>query len=174
MSGTDSKAGLRDMVRGDFRAVARLHAESTCAMHGVPVDYGSIGPFVGECADFLSIPVVFTRVLVTEGRIVGACFGSVSPLPKKSGMHGSIIHLFAAPDTWGKGVGEALWQDAMAKFRDGNAVDVRLQTESDNVRALRFFKRRGFRIGGGRRERLRPSDAAPRKTRYLESYVLTL
>ena len=61
----------------------------------------------------------------------------------------------------GRGIGTALLDAVMAHLRERGATELRVMTTNDNLRALRFYQRRGFRLKG-----LRPGavdDARRRK-----------
>ncbi|HEY2473234.1 MAG TPA: GNAT family N-acetyltransferase, partial [Candidatus Cybelea sp.] len=59
----------------------------------------------------------------------------------------------------GCGIGSALLEAVLAELRAGGTADVRVMTTNDNLRALRFYQRRGFRL---RALRVGAVDAARR------------
>ena len=71
-----------------------------------------------------------------ERRVVG--FVTVDP------RTGYLDQIVVAPECWGAGVGAALLMEA--KRLSPSALD--LDVNTDNARAVRFYEKHGFRVGG--------------------------
>jgi GNAT superfamily N-acetyltransferase len=94
------------------------------------------------------------RVWVAEsgGRIVG--FASDGPcrdedLPAGAG---EIQAIYLEPDAWGRGIGRALFERAVADLRGRRFEPLVLWVLTDNVRGRDFYERQGWRPEGGARE----------------------
>ena len=64
---------------------------------------------------------------------------------------GPSIHIediIAIPQSRGTGVGEALLNAVADTARERGAERIELDVEADNEGAIRFYKRKGFDIGG--------------------------
>ena len=48
----------------------------------------------------------------------------------------------------GRGIGTALLEAVIANLRERGATELRVMTTNDNLRALRFYQRRGFPLKG--------------------------
>ncbi len=77
------------------------------------------------------------RIVVAEaqGRIVG--FVTVDP------RTGYLDQIVVAPEAWGSGLAEALLAEAK---RASPVLD--LHVNKDNARAIRFYEKHGFAVGG--------------------------
>jgi diamine N-acetyltransferase len=64
---------------------------------------------------------------------------------------GTLEHLFVVPERWGAGVGDALHDAALAVSREAGVEVCRLEVLEENLRARRFYERRGWRLDGRRR-----------------------
>jgi len=80
------------------------------------------------------------RIVVAEhdGRVVGWCSRS---------KHGAYVpFLFVSPKMQSRGIGSALLRRVESLLELGGAGSVNLETPADNVRAVRFYQRQGYRI----------------------------
>ena len=93
----------------------------------------------GELIDVLASPVVL--VAERDGEVVGvACCGEPGGDPPE-------VELIAlATDPHGQGAGGGLIDAVMDRARGEGVSAVWLVTTNDNLRALRFYQRRGFRL----------------------------
>lgn len=82
-----------------------------------------------------------SEVLLAERDSVAVGFATVSP--------GWLRNLFVVPAEWGRGVGGALHDEAVALLRRHGA-EARLWVLEENARARRFYESRGWRDDGGR------------------------
>lgn len=91
-------------------------------------------------------------VAETAARIVG--FASDGPcrdedLPAGSG---EVYAIYLEPDAWGRGIGRALFDRAVADLRARRFEPLVLWVLTDNVRGRSFYERQGWRPEGGARE----------------------
>ena len=83
----------------------------------------------------------------TDGKIIGC----VVFFERFSTWKGPSIHIediIAIPQSRGTGVGEALLNAVAGTARERGAERIELDVEADNEGAIRFYKRKGFDIGG--------------------------
>lgn len=64
---------------------------------------------------------------------------------------GEIWALYVDPDKWGRGIGSALFADAMAQLTTGGRNRVMLWMLEGNLRALQFYQGNGFVLDGTRK-----------------------
>jgi GNAT superfamily N-acetyltransferase len=64
---------------------------------------------------------------------------------------GEIWAIYVAPDHWGRGVGSALFADAMAYLASRSLPHVMLWMLEGNTRALQFYQGNGFVLDGARK-----------------------
>jgi putative acetyltransferase len=76
---------------------------------------------------------------ITVAEVDGGLQGLVTVDPRT----GYLDQIVVAPHAWGSGVAEALLEEAK---RISPALDLKVNT--DNARAIRFYKRHGFDISG--------------------------
>ena len=64
---------------------------------------------------------------------------------------GEIWAIYVAPDWWGRGVGSALFADAIAELASRGMSKVMLWVLEGNTRALQFYQGNGFVLDGARK-----------------------
>jgi 2-amino-4-hydroxy-6-hydroxymethyldihydropteridine diphosphokinase len=79
-----------------------------------------------------------TIVAVVDGLPVGWC--------SRSSRRAYIPYLFVAPELQGHGLGSLLLTRMESLLELAGAERVHLETPADNVRAVRFYERQGYRI----------------------------
>jgi len=77
-------------------------------------------------------------VAMEDAAVVGWC----SRIPRRN----YIPFLFVAPGSQGQGVGKALLERMEMMLELEGAEFVHLETPADNVRAVRFYERQGYKI----------------------------
>jgi GNAT superfamily N-acetyltransferase len=102
--------------------VTQLWGSATVAVHGVMFRPAELGGFIAERA----------------GRIIGLLTYDLTADTLE------IVTLNAIER--GAGIGTRLIETAVGKARRSGCREVRLTTTNDNVDALRFYQRRGFRL----------------------------
>ena len=89
------------------------------------------------------------RTTVFEvGEVVG--FAAIGRSRDLAGW-GEIRELYVAPDAWGRGVGSALFADAIAWLCARSLPSVMLWMLEGNSRALQFYQGSGFALDGARK-----------------------
>lgn len=91
-------------------------------------------------------------VIVSNGLLydLTTCAGLICERPRgwvlwhDHGKTREILALIAAPQ--GKGTGRALLEAAAADARAKGLSDMQLDTTNDNIRAIRFYHRNGFKL----------------------------
>ena len=61
---------------------------------------------------------------------------------------GEVSAIYALADAWGRGVGRALMDAALAGLASGGFTEVMLWVLEGNERAIRFYERAGFQPDG--------------------------
>jgi GNAT superfamily N-acetyltransferase len=75
-----------------------------------------------------------------------------------------IESLFVVPEHWGLGVGPALHDAALANIAGQGAAEAVLEVMAENLRARRFYERRGWKRDG--REEISPFPPYPQLVGY--------
>ena len=86
-----------------------------------------------------------TLVAEVDGEIVGVV--EFEPWEDEGSPEtmAEVTTLSVDPEEWGRGVGEALMREAMARLRDGGWVEVVVSVREEALRAVDLFQRLGFR-----------------------------
>lgn len=148
----------RRMVRlarpEDAAAIARVQVESWHAAYRGLISERRLASFtvpVRTMAWQRNLAVrgdVRTTVFEAEEKIVG--FASIGRSRDLEGW-GEIWAIYVAPDWWGRGVGSALFADAMAELAARGLSRVMLWVLDGNERALQFYQGNGFVLDGTRK-----------------------
>jgi ribosomal-protein-alanine N-acetyltransferase len=86
--------------------------------------------------------VPFFVVAVAEEELAGYCYGSL-----KEG-HGHLIRMAVHPAWQGQGVGSRLVAEALQFFQQADVQLVTLNTQEENERAQRLYRKFGFQLTG--------------------------
>lgn len=73
---------------------------------------------------------------------------SIDPDAPSDGRVGELFVLYVLPQYWGTGVGYRLHERAVEVLRDGGHGEATLWVLHDNLRALSFYRRQGWRDDG--------------------------
>jgi GNAT superfamily N-acetyltransferase len=146
---------IRGVEREDAAALAALHVAAWLAayrglMSDEFLDEISVEQRKVRWTERLSgdeLPPV--RVAVRDGVVVGFC---IVATPSRDGDTGDdcaeIVALNVTPDAWRSGVGNALINDALDRFRRDGWRVASLWVVDGNERAEEFYKRFGFEFDG--------------------------
>ena len=87
-----------------------------------------------------AVAETLSRIIVAEvdGIVVGWC--------SRSSRRAYIPFLFVMPELQGHGLGSMLLQRMESMLELEGAERVQLETPADNVRAVRFYEKQGYRI----------------------------
>lgn len=116
---------------------------------------------VEQCANLVNCTAMLTRVCenpeihsylaLLEGKTCGELFW-------QEGETAELIALHSLPTVWGKGVGAALLEQALADMAASGVKRMCLWTFRDNRRARRFYEKHGLMATG--EERISQFDSA--------------
>jgi ribosomal protein S18 acetylase RimI-like enzyme len=87
-------------------------------------------------------------VAEAEQQVIG--FVSAGPANDPTSESGEVHVIYVLPHAWGTGIGGALLTEALS-FLAGRHREAILWVLADNVRARRFYERRGFALDGAER-----------------------
>jgi ribosomal protein S18 acetylase RimI-like enzyme len=82
-------------------------------------------------------------VAMMDERTVGYCYCSTG-----EPSQGHLIRVAVHPDWWGQGIGARLMAEAIHYFQETGARHITLNTQEENERAHRLYRRFGFREAG--------------------------
>ena len=82
----------------------------------------------------------FFVVAVKEEELAGYCYGSLEE------GHGHLIRMAVHPAWQGQGVGSRLVAEAMRFFQQADVQLVTLNTQEENERAQRLYRKFGFQL----------------------------
>jgi ribosomal protein S18 acetylase RimI-like enzyme len=80
----------------------------------------------------------------------GAVLGYVTVGPDTVDHFGSVLLMYVEPDSWGRGIGQALMNDAIAALRGLGYERIALSVLERNERARRFYDAAGWTQYGPR------------------------
>jgi ribosomal protein S18 acetylase RimI-like enzyme len=100
------------------------------------------GPGIAELEELVATPG--TRLIVARdgGAVLGMLTLIVYPVP--TGIRAWIHDVVVDEPARGRGVGEALTQEALRQARDAGAISVELTTRPEREAANRLYRRLGF------------------------------
>jgi ribosomal protein S18 acetylase RimI-like enzyme len=146
---------VRQVERGDANAIAVAHVSAWHAGYrGVVSDEFleniTVEKWTAGWARWLTedeLPLV--TVAVRDGTVVGFCaVATPSRDPDTDGDVAEVAALNVSADAWRSGVGTALMQDALDRFRRDGWRAVTLWVMVGNERAQKFYKKFGFGFDG--------------------------
>jgi ribosomal protein S18 acetylase RimI-like enzyme len=114
--------------------------------------------------DAIQNPVPRRHILVFETAGVVAGFVSAGPSDDDDAL-GELYAIYVLPEQWGRGGGEQLMTEAIARLRRGGFDHAVLWVLEDNPRARAFYERRGWFLDGAVREGTH-LDTRTREVRY--------
>lgn len=80
-----------------------------------------------------------------NGEVIGCCMGSCLEEKKGRPLEGYIGMISVVDAYKRQGIGRALYTHLERRFRERGVEAITLETEEDNVVALRFYEKLGFR-----------------------------
>ena len=94
----------------------------------------------------------FSRIAEEDGVFAGYCFVAAPGREQREGSRlAELVALYVEPERWGRGIGRALGQAAIAGAAEREYAELELWTFEGNERALRLYQGLGFVPDGGRR-----------------------
>jgi ribosomal protein S18 acetylase RimI-like enzyme len=146
---------VRQVERGDANALAVVHVSAwLVGYRGVVsdefLDGITVEKWEARWVDWLSgheLPPV--TVAVRDGTVVGFCtVAAPSRDQDTNGEVAEVVALNVGADAWRSGVGTALMEDALDRFRRDGWRAVSLWVADGNERAQGFYKTLGFEFDG--------------------------
>jgi ribosomal protein S18 acetylase RimI-like enzyme len=145
---------VREARLDDAAAIARVHVASWHAAYRALIPAGRLAAFtvpVRTAAWQRNLrPGSAVRTAVFDGSTGVVGFASVGPSRDLAGW-GEVWALYVDPAAWGRGVGSALFADALAALARRGLPDVLLWVLEGNDRALGFYRGGGFALGAARK-----------------------
>ena len=166
---------VREAVVADARAMAEVNAAGWRAGYRglVPDEYVEnlpVAQWRREMTVGLQSPRgdSFTRIAELEGSFAGYCFVAAPGREQPDGSRrAELVALYVYPERWGRGVGTALLDAALAETEARGYEAIELWTFEANERALRLYERAGFRPDGSTRPFARTGTPTVRLSRPL-------
>lgn len=84
----------------------------------------------------------------TDGATVGVVLAGPDPVEPTSGH---VARLYVSPDSWGQGIGRALYEAAIEHLRENAFAQATLWVLERNERARSWYERLGWRPTGERK-----------------------
>ena len=157
MSDTSLPLHIGPACLGDARAIAEVHVRSwqQAYRHMLPSTYLSLLSVERREAMWLASMTQRRPELVVahEGPdLVGfVAFGPSRDGDADAGA-AEVWAFYVEPAYWSRGVGLALWNEALERMADDGARSVTLWVIEHNERALKFYRRAGFEADAGPRK----------------------
>lgn len=157
---------IRTATADDADALGRCHLpgwRASCA-HVLPADVLAglrLEDFVTSWQAALTEPDHGILLAEDAGTVIGFARTGPTPDPRPSDdpVPGELRALYVAPDHWGTGIAAELHAAALAALVGAGHRTAVLWVVEGNERAIRFYRRRGWRRDGW--ERVKRSDGHP-------------
>jgi GNAT superfamily N-acetyltransferase len=112
----------------------------------------------------------FSLVAEIDGEFAGYCFvAAPSREPDLGPNVAELVAIYVEPDRWGQGAGTALMRAAMDRLSELPYGEVILWTFKENVPAIAFYERHGWKADGEQKIHPRTEAAAIRFRRSTRS-----
>ncbi len=127
------KITLREYSPADFEALYQI--DQACYEPGVAYSRRTLG-------EYLDLPATDCVVAEAAGRIIGFC------ITAREGTAGYIVTMDVLAVHRRRGVGTRLLAEAERRMAAAGARRVALETATDNVSAIAFWKKHRYRVRG--------------------------
>lgn len=94
------------------------------------------------------LPHMHTVVAVRDGEVAGFASLGAARDDDVAGL-GELFAIYVLPDAWGRGVGQALMAETLARLRSEGFAEAILWVFEDNPRTRRFYELAGWHADGG-------------------------
>lgn len=155
-----SQPSIRSATAGDARSIAEVHVASWKVAYADLIDLDNVGDSMDIDAREKTwaerIPLVGAegyRTWVAEigSRVVGFSFTQPTEDDDLNPLEvAELVGLYLAPDHFGRGIGKPLLDRAVAGMRSQGFLQATLWVLEENARAIRFYRREGWRPDGTR------------------------
>ncbi len=150
------KTEIRRAEAADAAVVAALGARTFAAAFGHLYPAEDLAAFLAEVHDpdkvagEIADPAVAVWLAERDGRAIGYALAGPCGLPHAEVTSGSgeLKRIYVEPGLQGEGVGQALFDAAIAWLERAGPRRLWIGVWSENHGALRFYKRQGFRKVG--------------------------
>lgn len=136
-----STVKVREMTIDDLADVFHM-GEKLFQAENAPNTYRAWDEF--EVADLFYSDTEFCLVAEFEDHIVGFALGTTVSKARSAWKYGYLLWLGVLPEFQRKGVAEKLFQKFKLLMLQANVRILVVDTEADNLQALRFFREQGF------------------------------
>lgn len=170
------EATIRAAAAGDARAIAEVHVASWKGAYSDIIDLASVPEQLDidqrERAWARRIPLVGaegyrTWVAESDCAVVGFSFTQPTEDDDLNPLEiAELVALYLSPDGFGKGIGAALLDRSVAGMRNQGFLQATLWVLEENVRAIRFYRREGWRPDGSRSPCFRVMNAPALRYRF--------
>jgi GNAT superfamily N-acetyltransferase len=147
---------LREATEADAQALARINVEAGRVAWGAFVDRTALEGFEPPTERWrerlAAVPPGSGWVATREGEPVG--YALVRPCRDGAAEPGEVTGLYVRPEEWGRGIGRALLERALAALSGSGCRVAVLWTEERNRRPRAIYERLGWRADGAVRERV--------------------
>ncbi len=148
------REAVREAVPEDAAGIARVQVASWQAAYPGLISEARLAAMnVAACTESWRRILAKARqssTTVFDGAAAITGFASVGRSRDLAGW-GEIWAIYVAPDQWGRGVGSALFADAMGYLAGQQLSRVMLWMLEGNGRALQFYQGNGFVLDGARK-----------------------
>lgn len=151
---------IRGAEPGDADAILRVRARTWQAAYSHIFPPDQLEAMSAESASsrwtawwrgIIEDPAPKSHTLVADeaGEIVGFAHLGLERDAAGPEPIGELYAIYVLPGTWGRGVGQALMAEAIARFRADGFPEVVLWVLEDNPRTRRFYELAGWQVDGG-------------------------
>lgn len=97
-----------------------------------------------EVVNLFNNETEYCLVAELDGRVVGFALGTLIEKRRSSWTYGYLLWFGVSPDHQGDGLATRLFKQFRERMADDGARIMIVDTQADNFRALKFFRRQGF------------------------------
>ena len=148
---------VRPALPGDLAAIVAIKHDAGVAAwdHILPPTVLEELPFPDRWAEAIDAADPRVRVLVVEvdARVTGFAVTRPSGDADADASTGELDGFYVEPGSWGRGVGRALLEAAVAALGAADFYDATLWTASENHRPRRIYETAGWHTDGTDRRR---------------------
>ena len=142
---------IRDALPTDAQVIAQIHVRSWQQAYRelLPSDFlDSLSVTLPRREAYWRDAITRRECNVLVAEVAGQVVGWIAVGPcrdqERSGVgRGEVQAIYVLADLWGKGIGTALWQAGSGLLFDQSYKHLSLWVLAANVRAIRFYQRRG-------------------------------
>jgi GNAT superfamily N-acetyltransferase len=151
---------IRAATEGDARSIAEVHVASWHGAYSDILDLNNVGDSMdvdvrakvwAERIPLVGAEGYRTWVAEIDSRVVGFSFTQPTEDDDLNPLEiAELVALYLAPKHFGAGIGKPLLDRAVAGMRSQGFLQATLWVLEENARAIRFYRREGWRPDGSR------------------------